>query len=116
MSMKLFGIKNCNTMKKTFDFLDGKGVAYDFVDYKKTKPTKELLESFLAKTPLESLVNKKGTTYRKMDDSQKKALEKEETALPILIENASMIKRPVILYPDNTLTLGFDPDEIGKHI
>ncbi len=112
MSTKVYGIKSCDTMKKTFTFLNEKGVSYDFIDYKSEKPTEKLLEGFLAKTSLDFLVNKKGTTYRKMDDSQKKALEKVETAIPILIENSSMIKRPLITYPDGSLTLGFDPDKI----
>jgi Spx/MgsR family transcriptional regulator len=116
MALKVYGIKNCDTMKKTFDFLSEKGVAYEFTDYKKQKPTVELLEGFLAKTTLESLVNKQGTTFRKMDDSQKNALEEEETALPILIENSSMIKRPVIVYPDGSLTLGFVPEKIVEKL
>ena len=115
MSFKVYGIKNCDTMKKTFTFLEEKGVAYEFIDYKKQKPTVELLDGFLSKTTIASLVNKQGTTYRKMDDSQKNGLEKKETALPILIENSSMIKRPAIVYPDGSLTLGFVPEMIeGK--
>lgn len=112
MSIKVYGIKNCDTMKKAFDFLESKGVSYEFIDYKKQKPTPELLTGFLEKTPLESLVNKQGTSYRKMDDSQKIALEKTDTAIPILIENSSMIKRPVITYPNGGLTLGFVPEKI----
>ena len=116
MSIKVYGIKNCNTMKKTFDFLVEKGVEYDFIDYKKQKPEAPLLESFLEKTDLGSLVNKKGTTYRKMTDEQKSALESEETAIPVLEENPSMIKRPVIAYKDGSLTLGFDPELIEGHL
>ncbi|WP_111670441.1 Spx/MgsR family RNA polymerase-binding regulatory protein [Algoriphagus litoralis] len=116
MSIKVYGIKNCNTMKKAFDYLESKGVAYEFIDYKKQKPSPELLKGFLERTPLETLVNKQGTTYRKMDDAQKEALEKTETALPILSENSSMIKRPVITYPDGSLTLGFDPQKIEERL
>jgi Spx/MgsR family transcriptional regulator len=115
MSIKVYGIKNCNTMKKAFDFLESKGVSYEFIDYKKQKPTQELLSGFLAKTSLETLINKQGTTYKKMDDLQKVALENAKTAIPILIDNSSMIKRPVIVYPDGSLTLGFVPEKIeGK--
>jgi Spx/MgsR family transcriptional regulator len=103
-------------MKKTFTFLEEKGVAYEFIDYKKQKPSQGLLEGFLTKTSLDSLVNKQGTTYRKMDDFQKSALEKKETALPILIENSSMIKRPIIVYPDGSLTLGFVPEKISEKL
>ncbi|MBN3583685.1 Spx/MgsR family RNA polymerase-binding regulatory protein [Algoriphagus aestuarii] len=116
MKLKVYGIKNCNTMKKTFDFLTEKGVAYDFIDYKKQKPDTSLLQDFLKKTDLSSLVNKKGTTYRKMDEEQKNFLEKESTAIPILAENSSMIKRPVIIYPDGSLTLGFDPEVMEEHL
>jgi Spx/MgsR family transcriptional regulator len=116
MTLKVYGIKNCDTMKKTFTFLEEKGVAYDFIDYKKQKPSVELLSSFLEKTPLASLVNKQGTTYKKMEEVQKAALETVEMALPILMENSSMIKRPVIVYPDGSITLGFVPDQIEKKI
>jgi Spx/MgsR family transcriptional regulator len=103
-------------MKKTFDFLQEKGVVYEFMDYKKQKPNIGLLESFLEKTSLESLVNKKGTTFRKMTDEEKSALENEETALPILIDNSSMIKRPVIVYKDGSVTLGYDQEQIISKI
>ena len=116
MSIKVYGIKSCDTMKKTFGFLEEKGVRFDFEDYKKKELTPELLEGFLAKTSLEFLVNKKGTTYRKMDDSQKLALEKNETAIPVLIENPSMIKRPLITYSDGSLTLGFVPEKISEKL
>ncbi len=113
--MKVYGIKNCNTMKKTFDYLNERGREYEFIDYKKQKPSEELLTGFLEKTSLESLVNKKGTTYRKLTDAQKAQLEDQESALPILMENSSMIKRPLIMYPDGTVSLGFVPEEMeGK--
>ena len=112
MALKVYGIKNCDTMKKTFTFLEEKRVAYDFIDYKKQKPTEALLTSFLEKTTLAALVNKQGTTYKKMDEAQKAALEQVETALSILIENSSMIKRPLIVYSDGSITLGFVPDQI----
>lgn len=116
MALKVYGIKNCDTMKKTFTFLEEKGVAYDFIDYKKQKPSVELLSSFLEKTSLSTLVNKQGTTYKKMEEAQKAALETVEMALPILMENSSMIKRPVIVYPDGSVTLGFVPDQISAKI
>lgn len=116
MSVKVYGIKNCNTMKKAFDFLQEKGVEYDFIDYKKQKPTKELLESFLTKTDLDSLINRKGTTFRKQDDQTKESLHDSSKALEILVENSSMIKRPVIVYPNGELTLGYDPEAISAQL
>ncbi|MDI1322346.1 MAG: Spx/MgsR family RNA polymerase-binding regulatory protein [Algoriphagus sp.] len=116
MALKVYGIKNCNTMTKAFGFLQEKGVEFEFIDYKKQKPSEALLKEFLTKTNLPALVNKQGTTYRKMTDQQKSDLEKVETALPILTENSSMIKRPVIVYPDGSITLGFDPKEIEEKL
>jgi len=116
MALKVYGIKNCNTMAKAFGILHDKGVAFEFIDYKKQKPSEELLKEFLTKTTLPALVNKQGTTYRKMTDQQKSDLEKVETALPILTENSSMIKRPVIVYPDGSITMGFDPKEIEEKL
>lgn len=116
MSVKIYGIKNCSTMKKAFDFLEEKGVNFEFFDYKKQKPTKELLESFLTKTDLDSLINRKGTTYRKQDELTKESLTNPSKAIDILIANSSMIKRPVIVYPDGSLTLGFEKDLINSKI
>ncbi len=116
MVLKVYGIKNCNTMAKAFGFLQEKRIAFEFIDYKKQKPSEALLKDFLTKTSLQALVNKQGTTYRKMTDEQKSDLEKVETALPILTENSSMIKRPVIVYPDGSITLGFDQKEIEEKL
>lgn len=116
MALKVYGIKNCNTMTKAFGFLREKGAEFEFIDYKKQKPSEALLKEFLDKASLPALVNKQGTTYRKMNDDQKANLEKVETALPILTENSSMIKRPVIVYPDGSITLGFDPKEIDEKL
>jgi Spx/MgsR family transcriptional regulator len=112
MGIKVYGIKNCNTMSKAMGFLQEKGVDFELIDYKKQKPSEQLLKGFLTHTSLPVLVNKQGTTYRKMTDEQKVQLEDETTALPLLSENSSMIKRPVIVYPDGSITIGFDPKEI----
>ncbi|NVK50774.1 MAG: Spx/MgsR family RNA polymerase-binding regulatory protein [Cyclobacteriaceae bacterium] len=116
MSLVVYGIKNCNTMKKTFDFLESQGVNYEFIDYKKQKPTDELLRSFIDKAGLDAVINKKGMTYRKMDEEQRTALENEDKAIPVLIENSSMIKRPIILYPDESISLGFDEEVISSKL
>jgi Spx/MgsR family transcriptional regulator len=112
MGIKVYGIKNCNTMSKAMSFLQEKGIDFELIDYKKQKPSELLLKGFLAHSSLPVLVNKQGTTYRKMTDEQKVHLEDEATALPLLSENSSMIKRPVIVYPDGSITIGFDPKEI----
>ncbi|MDN3602257.1 Spx/MgsR family RNA polymerase-binding regulatory protein [Belliella kenyensis] len=115
MQLRIYGIKNCNTMKKTFDFLESEGIEYEFVDYKKQAPDAALLVKFADKVGFESLINKRGTTYRKLEDSDKEKLESEKSALAVLAEKSSMIKRPIVEFPNGDLILGFEPDEIkGK--
>jgi Spx/MgsR family transcriptional regulator len=114
--VKVYGIKNCDTMKKTFAFLEEKGISYEFIDYKKQAPTANLLRNFLSKTSLETLVNRQGTTYKKLDDAQKDALLQESTALPILMAQPSMIKRPLIEYANGSVTLGFIPEQIAAKL
>lgn len=101
-------------MKKTFHLLENEGISYDFIDYKKQKPSEELLEGFSKKSSLDQLINKKGTTYRKLSDDQKTALETQATAFPIMTENSSMIKRPIVQFPDGELIIGLHDEEILK--
>ena len=103
-------------MKKTFSFLEGRGISFEFIDYKKQAPSLGLLQEFLTKTTLETLVNRQGTTYKKLDDEQKEALKSESTALPILMDQPSMLKRPLIVYPDGSLTLGYVEDQISAKL
>ena|SRR5690554_4467564 len=114
MRVKVYGIRNCNTMKKTFHFLEQEGIDYDFIDYKKEVPDSTLLGGFLKKKSLEELINRRGTTYKKLSDEQKELLGHEATALPIMMANSSMIKRPVIVFPDGELSVGFQEEEIIK--
>lgn len=115
MQLRIYGIKNCNTMKKTFDFLESEGIEYEFVDYKKQAPSAALLVKFADKVGFEALINKRGTTYRKLDDADKEKLESENSALAVLAEKSSMIKRPIVEFPNGDLVLGFEPEEIkGK--
>ncbi|MFN3800626.1 Spx/MgsR family RNA polymerase-binding regulatory protein [Belliella pelovolcani] len=115
MQLKIYGIKNCNTMKKTFEFLESEGIEYEFIDYKKQAPDAALLVKFADKVGFETLINKRGTTYRKLDDADNEKLESEKSALVMLAEKSSMIKRPIIEFPNGDLILGFEPEEIkGK--
>lgn len=112
MSAKIFGIKNCSTMKKTFDFFQNKGISYDFVDYKKEKPSRELLEKFSEKLGLDQVVNRKGMTYRKLSDQEKEQTQQPDSAISLLQEKSSMIKRPIIEFPNGKILAGFDEEAI----
>ncbi len=116
MSIRVYGIKNCNTMKKTFSFLDENGLDYEFIDYKKQAPDEKLLSGFADKVGFEKLINQKGTTYRKLSDEQKSKLNYKSSAIQMLIENSSMIKRPVLIMPNGNIVLGFEPEEILENI
>lgn len=116
MELKVYGIKNCNTMKKTFDFLESEGIDYEFTDYKKKAPDAGLLVKFADKVGFEKLINKKGMTYRKLNDEEKAQLESENTALALLSKKSSMIKRPIVQFPDGSLILGFEPDAIRQKL
>lgn len=99
-------------MKKTFQLLENEGISYEFIDYKKHKPTEQLLKSFREKSSLDQLINRKGTTYRKLSDDDKAALDTDETAFSIMSENSSMIKRPIVRFPNGELILGLQEEEI----
>ncbi|RZS96165.1 Spx/MgsR family RNA polymerase-binding regulatory protein [Cecembia calidifontis] len=114
MKLRVYGIKNCDTMKKTFVFLENKGLDYEFIDYKKNAPDTALLSGFADKVGFENLINKKGTTYRKLDDQEKKDLETKSNAIALLSEKSSMIKRPIIEFPDGSILLGLNEEEIIK--
>jgi len=105
----IYGIKNCDTMKKARAWLDGKGVAYEFHDYKKTGIARDRLEGWVRKVGWEALLNRAGTTFRKLPDEEKEGLT-ESKAIELMIAQPSMIKRPV-LEAGGKLLVGFKPEQ-----
>lgn len=112
MAVKIYGIKNCNTIKKTFQLCEKEAIDYEFIDYKKQAPTADLLRGFLEKITLDELVNRKGTTYKKLSDNEKTSTSSVDTAIPILQEKSSMIKRPIIVFEDGSVHAGLNEDAI----
>ena len=108
MSVTIYGIKNCSTMKKAFDWLDGHGVAYDFHDYRKAGVTEEALQRWCAAAGWEKVLNRAGTTFRKLPDEAKADLD-EAKAIKLMIAQPSMIKCPVV-ETGETIELGFKPE------
>ena len=104
----LYGIKNCDTMKKAFAWLDERGVVYDFHDYKKQGADETILRAAIDAHGWENVINRRGTSWRKLPDDVKNAMD-EEKAINAALENPSLIKRP-LLVAHNAVTLGFDPD------
>ncbi|EPR66659.1 a glutathione-dependent thiol reductase [Cyclobacterium qasimii M12-11B] len=99
-------------MKKTFTLFDSLGKDYEFIDYKKQQPDTKLLESFIEALGLDTVINRKGTTFRKLEENTKADLESKETAIPILQEKSSMIKRPILVFDDGSMQAGLDEDLI----
>lgn len=108
----LFGIPNCDTIKRTRKWLDEHGIEYQFHDYKKQGCSTELIEQFLQHFTYQELINTRGTTWRKLPDSVKESL---DTASAIKLMNAqpSMIKRPLIRSDENYL-LGYDEQRLSE--
>jgi Spx/MgsR family transcriptional regulator len=104
----LYGIKNCDTMKKARAWLDAHKVAYAFHDYKASGVDKATLEGWAGKVGWETLLNRAGTTFRKLPDADKDDLT-ERKALALMLAQPSIIKRPV-LDKGGKLTVGFQPE------
>ncbi|MCG8414131.1 MAG: ArsC family reductase [Pseudomonadales bacterium] len=102
----LYGINNCDTVKKVRRWLDDNGVDYEFHDYKKLGCDKTLATQFVKQFDLEKLINKRGTTWRQLPETVKSSLS-SESAITLMGENPSVIKRP-ILKSKNHWLLGFD--------
>ena len=102
----LYGINNCDTVKKVRRWLDSNEVDYDFHDYKKLGCDKSLATQLLNQFELDKLINKRGTTWRQLPDAVKNSLSKE-SAIELMEKNPSIIKRP-ILNSNRHWLLGFD--------
>lgn len=102
----IYGIKNCDTMKKAFAWLDEHGIAYTFHDYKKSGVPAERLAAWMKEAGWETLVNSRGPTWRKIPDAKKDGLD-AAGALALLQEFPSAIRRPVV-EAGGTLVIGFD--------
>lgn len=113
-SITIYGIKNCDTMKKARAWLDSHGIAYDFHDYKAAGAPREKLKAWTSELGWEALLNRAGTTFRKLPDADKEGLN-ERKALALMLEQPSMIKRPV-LEVGGKLLVGFKPEVYAEEV
>jgi arsenate reductase len=113
MAITIYGIRNCDTMKKARAFLDKQGVGYAFHDYKASGIDKKKLEDWVKKASWETLLNRAGTTFRKLPESDKQNIT-ERKAIALMLAQPSMIKRPVLELPGGELLVGFNPEEYGN--
>ena len=112
MPITIYGIKNCDTMKKARAWLDARGVAYDFHDYKAAGIARDRLERWAGEVGWETLLNRAGTTFRKLPETDKDGLT-ERKALGLMLAQPSMIKRPVLVV-GGRLLVGFAPEQYEK--
>jgi Spx/MgsR family transcriptional regulator len=108
MAVTIYGIKNCDTMKKARAWLEEHGVAHDFHDYKAVGIDRAHLEAWVGEAGWETVLNRAGTTFRKLPDDAREDLTREK-AIALMLEQPSMIKRPV-LEADGKLLVGFKPE------
>ena len=114
-SITIYGIKNCDTMKKARAWLDKHGVAYAFHDYKTAGIERKQLEQWEKKVGWETLLNRAGTTFRKLPDKDKTGLNAKK-AQTLMLAQPSMIKRPVLDLGGGKLVVGFQPETYTKAV
>jgi arsenate reductase (glutaredoxin) len=114
-SITIYGIKNCDTMKKARAWLDKHGVAYAFHDYKTAGIDRDRLERWSKKVGWETLLNRSGTTFRKLPDQDKNGLDAKK-ALALMLAQPSMIKRPVLELNGGKLLVGFSAEQYATAV
>lgn len=111
----IYGIKNCNTMKKAFTWLDDHHIQYQFHNYKTDRLTADLLDTFLQLVDWQSLLNTRGTTWRKLDEQVRKQINNPQAAKKIMLDNPSILKRPLLIDGKRAL-LGFSDESYSQFI
>ncbi|HGJ5877138.1 MAG TPA: ArsC family reductase [Arsenophonus sp.] len=107
----LYGIKNCDTIKKARQWLDNHHINYQFHDYRTDGISIELLNIFIQHLGWEVLINKRGMTWKKLSDGEKANIIDTASARELILEHATIIKRPILATMDNRYLLGFSIDE-----
>jgi Spx/MgsR family transcriptional regulator len=113
--MKVYGIVNCNTVKAARAWLDKRKLAYEFVDFKKMPPTKELLALWCAAFGWQNVLNRRGSTWRLLPPAAQARVKDEKSAIALMQEKPTVIKRPVV-ETGKTLLSGFDEAEYAKKL
>lgn len=106
--LRIYGIKNCGSMKKAFAWFDENGIEYNFHDYKKQGADIAVLQNAFAVHGWEQVINRKGMSWRKLDEDVRKSMD-EDKALKAAQDNPSLIKRPLIVDGEGNILIGFDP-------
>jgi Spx/MgsR family transcriptional regulator len=108
-SITLHGIPNCDTVRRARAWLGERGVAFDFHDFKKLGVPEPRLDAWLAAVGWEVLLNRRGTTWRQLGDAMQAGVTDAVSARALMLQGPSVIKRPVVEWPDGSVSVGFDP-------
>lgn len=114
--LKVYGITNCSTVKKARVWLDEHQIAYEFHDYKKQGVPADLLDDWIKQLSWEALVNRKGTTWRKLSPEEQAAVTDASSAKALMLASPSVIKRPLVVKGKKALLLGFDENEWAQKL
>lgn len=111
MTIKLYGIANCDSVKRARSWLAQNGRDHEFIDFKKSGVPPARLDAWLAAAGWENLLNRKGTTWRRLGDHERDAVVNAGSARGLMLSQPSIIKRPVVEWDDGRITVGFDADD-----
>jgi arsenate reductase len=115
LMVKIYGIKNCDTMKKAFAWCDSNGISYEFHDYKKLGVPRERLVQWCRTLGWKTLINSKGPTWRKLTPEQQ-AVTTQSQAVALMMEHSSVIRRPVVENDTGQILVGFDPTTFDSFV
>jgi arsenate reductase (glutaredoxin) len=114
--IRIYGIKNCDTMQKAIKWLEANKLDYTFHNYKEAGIDKATIEHWLKHLPIDKLVNTRSTTYRELTDAEKAGISNKTKAIALMIKYNSLIKRPVWDFGNNTYFLGWDEKAVSSMI
>lgn len=114
--LTMYGIKNCDTIKKARRWLEAQQVEYRFHDYRADGVDAALLRPFVDELGWEALLNTRGTTWRKLDEAQRTAVTHADAAIALMVEMPAIIKRPLLCAPGKPMLLGFNESSYGTFI
>lgn len=115
MTTTVYGIPNCSTVKKARTWLEERGIAYTFHDFKKQGVPDAALKAWIKSQGWEKLVNRAGTTWKKLDPATQAGIVDAASASAVMQAQASVIKRPVVQWPDGRITVGFNEENFAAH-
>jgi arsenate reductase (glutaredoxin) len=115
MTLMMYGIPNCDSVKKAKDYLNQQGIEFVFHDFKKNGITVDVIQEWLVRIDLNSIINRKGTTWRALSEQEKLSCDQSESALNLLCQKPTLIKRPVLV-SDHFILVGFNPENYATFL